>query len=543
MFFRPNRAQNADTFRHGSPSARNGTGVSRRRRLVIGAELDGSTLRMLRLDGLRVVTYETMEGVSVGMAAEAVKRALGRGDRAVLSWASPGSLVRRTTLLDPSPRRAVDSVRGVLEQHVPGGGNLAGAGAVRPRSDSSGFVGTVGAIVADEGAALAGPLSRTGTACTVSPLTLTVDGMYLAIRSSCVELTLVRDGAAVASRQLRCGGLANGAADDPSVSAVGADVLYNVAYGTTNEPGAAAVARRYVATIVREVHRTVENWKRSGEECPDSVWVFGPGATLPHLPSFLDSVGLTAVPAPVQADVDVSVLPVSERLSAFGALSAALVDLHGQPLLHLGEAKRGNAHRSRRRASADDPFAGFEGVITGSGDRGFKSPSSDRARETETPAGLGIVVLVAVIATVCGLLAWWTSTRALDSASDRLASAVASRKLANTSLDYVGKVQIAAGEVRRLTPTASPGWDASITNLLSALPSAPAVQSMQFAVRGDHLRVTIRVPQAFGVAETWQERLLSAGTIASITEETVGSAKVAVIVVDLFPITLPVVNS
>ena len=131
-------------------------GVSRRRRLVIGAELDGSTLRMLRLDGLRVVTYETMEGVSVGMAAEAVKRALGRGDRAVLSWASPGSLVRRTTLLDPSPRRAVDSVRGVLEQHVPGGGNLAGAGAVRPRSDSSGFVGTVGAIVADEGAALAG---------------------------------------------------------------------------------------------------------------------------------------------------------------------------------------------------------------------------------------------------------------------------------------------------------------------------------------------------------------------------------------------------
>ena len=512
--------------------------MSRRPSTMFGAELDGTTLRLVRVEGSRVTAYEQVTITGQNSAARIMRHHLGRRGTGVLAWASPGIALRRSPLPSVPDRQVASAVRDVLDRHLPGGGALPGAGLVRPLQDSARSLATIGVITADAGLALRDGLGNTACSLVVAPFTLSHDGLYLALRSSCAELTLVQDGIAHVTRQLRCGGLIAGTQNDTLGLSLPPRSLELVAAGDTTDPTLLLAARRYVASLAREIHRTIEHWEWSGETCPRSLWVYGAGATLPHLPSFITSVGLTARQAPVSEELDLSVIPPDERLAAYGAIAAATAPIDEQPLIDLTRATRGRLGSGGSRTSGpSDPFAGFEGVMSGNGTRGFSSPVLGRSSDNSLPQGLGTVLIACAITAVFGLGAWWNATRALDNANSELTAAARSVQVGQARNDYASAVAQAASEVRRLSPKGSPGWNSALSTLMTYLPADPKVASIRMATNGEALEATVAAPLPM-TAETiaaWRTALENIGTVAEPTVQSTPNGDTEVFVVTFPP--------
>jgi hypothetical protein len=304
-------------------------------------------------------------------------------------------------------------------------------------------------------------------------------------------MTLVRGGIPVSSRQLNCGGASPWPQGDNTTQT---QSLFS--------PENVVALRRYLASLAREVHRTIELWERNGDTCPRDLWTFGSGATLPQLPAFLENVGVTVLPAPVSSSLDVSQIPEAERLAAYGSLAAATMQLEYQPFV---EVSRYFSRRVSRRLAKQSPSKSlqpFEGVITGDGSRGFASPVFSSSRISQVPRGLAVGLSVVVVAALFATFAWVSTGRTAAS----LERVIAARK------------QTAATQLNSLSQFTPPIWSAAVVALLSSLPAEPIVNSVAFSVENGLVsaRFTVKIPAE--MLDEWQRALATSGASISMTE-------------------------
>lgn len=447
---------------------------------VLGAELDADTLRVAAVLDRRLVRYRVLRVES----PEAVRQALVDVSTdvevsvraATLSWASPGVVVRRTGLHLLTTRDVVPASRAALDRLLPSGGSLPGAGVLRHLDGDTSALSTVGAVTAESAVHLRDALPESSWRLCPAPFVLRHDGLHLALRRSSVELSLVRNGVAELSRQFRAGGLAAaelGEAFGPQLASGSLDLSTE-----RLDTHSSAVARRYVAGVARELHRTVSHWERGGSSCPRSVWVHGPGARLPHVPSFLSSVGFEVSPAPLAASIDVSVL-TEGRLAAYGAVAAAVAPLDPRVEFVSADSRSRSLRRSSGGRRVSDPLAGFEGVMARGGQRSFVAPRATRSVGETGTAGLGIAAIAGLVAVVFGLLGWIRTTATLDRATAALRTAERTAMVAEAEADWSSDVVAAAAAVRTLTPPAYSGWDTVIGGLLSVAPGLMSVSTTE----------------------------------------------------------------
>jgi len=492
--------------------------VSRRPLAVLGAEYDGAVLRMVRLEGSEVADYSS-HPATAREAASVIREHLDRRTRCLISWGSPGSSLHRSTLPFVSDRHLPTAARDFLNRQIPGGADRPGAGVVVSGLHTPTPSAAVGAITATAATDLHSQLDPARTSLVVAPFTLEHDGLYLAIRSSGVELILVVAGIPVASRHLRCGGLAAGMTTDPLAAHMAHDALETVAAGDLNDPEAVAAARRYVATLVREVHRTIDHWESNGEACPSVIWVYGPGGTLPHLPSYLRSIGLEAQAPPVSRDLELSAIPAAHRLAAYGALSAALAASGDTQILDLSQRPRAwRSPRMGRRTHhrTGDPFSGFEGVINASGTRGFFTPRLAARRPEPLARGTVAALVALVLSAAVAATGWWLSGQALEEADRAVAAADRSLDLRQAEAAYASEVDMVAAVVDARTLEDPTDWSQVLEPLLTYLPALPVAETLVMREVGDSLEVRITTPSALTNTTEWSSALRRAGTLVDL---------------------------
>jgi hypothetical protein len=490
--------------------------VKRASATVLGAEYDGSVLRLVRMQGHNVVRYQTFSA-NTTEAAVLIREQVDRHTTCMVAWGSPGSMLRRSPLPGLPRRQLPVAARELLNRQLPAGAQRPGAGMAISGLHSPTPSATVGAITAEGATFLRSQLSTTRCSLVVAPFTLEHDGLYLAIRHSGAELMLITAGIAVASRQLRTGGLSAASDPDPMASDLAGNTLHHVAAGDLSDPEAVATARRYVAALVREVRRTTEHWEAAGESCPPRIWIYGPGATLPHLPSFMQSIGLTAQAPPVSPELELGEIPTRHRLAAYGALSAAVTAAGSQELLDLSQAKMPRRTR-RMELTTGNPFAGFEGVINASGTRGFATPRMAYQRPEPLPRGTGLAFVAMVLAIALGVAGWWISGSSLEDSHRELAAAERLLALREAEVAFSAEVTQIAEKLTNIEIEEATDWDAAITPLMIYLPASPVAESILLTETGDSLTARIRIPTALTDLPQWRNALRRAGTLISETE-------------------------
>lgn len=478
------------------------------RSATIGAEIDGSTLTLVRVEESTVVYYERFSHLG-GLATAAMIRQLatlpGR-DRVVISWASPGTATRRVSTHELATLEAEATIDEIVNRHIPAGSQLPGAGLVHAGENASHPSAMVAAITSESALVLLHELGDAACNLMVAPFTLTHDGLYLAIRESCCELTLVREGIPISTRQLTGGGLSKWTEVDSLP-------LSNESLSTKN----AETLRRYLANISREVHRTIELWESNGDSCPRTVWVFGAGASLPHLPAVLRNVGITVAPAPVGNNLDVGIIPRDECLAAYGALAAATLQTR-RPSFVATSRRTGSTLRKRRTPRAASTQTKLsDDRLTRKGKRGFSAPLSGTSA-TSMPRGTGVAILAAAVVILVAAYSWTWSGRRIDDAQRSVA--VANREL-QSSQDEERLADVKRSAVRELDKFAEfvpPAWVSAMTTLFRSLPSEPRVTSMTFTATDGSVQARFSAEIPSDKMREWEIALASSGAAISIVQ-------------------------
>jgi len=475
------------------------------RPVTIGAEIDGSTLSVVRIEDNTVVYYERFSHLSGTAAAAMIRQLLTGRDRAVMSWASVGIATRRVPVPALVERKMDAAIREVINRHIPAGSELPGAGLVQSRQGSPRPSAMVGAITSESARVLRHELGNAQCSLMVAPFTLSHDGMYLAIRESCSELTLVRGGIPVTTRQLTGGGLSAWSEVEPMRLSQGSLSIENT-----------AALRRYLASLSREVHRTIELWERNGDSCPRTAWAFGVGATLPHLPAFLKNVGVTVIPAPIGSNLDVGIIPQAERLAAFGALAAATLQVERQPFIDMSHPTNATFRKRRASRAPSTQLEAFEGVLSSNGTRGFASPLFGRSSETSVPRGTAAAMLGAIAVVLFVGYSWISSGRGIDNAQRSIAAANRELQSSQSAAELAEVMRKAALELDSFSKFVAPDWTTAVEKLLASLPAEPMVTSVTFTSENGFVqaRFTVAIPKE--KMEEWQIALASSGAAVSI---------------------------
>jgi hypothetical protein len=473
--------------------------------VTIGAEMDGSTLSVVRVEDNTVVYYERFSHLSGTAAAAMIRQLLTGRDRAVMSWASAGVATRRVQVPAIVERKMGAAIRAVIDRHIPAGSELPGAGLVQSRPGSPGPTAMVGAITSESARVLRHEMGNAQCSLIVAPFTLSHDGTYLAIRESCAELTLVRGGIPVSTRQLTGGGLSAWSEIEPMLLSQGSLSVENT-----------AALRRYLASLSREVYRTIELWERNGETCPRTAWAFGVGATLPHLPAFLKNVGVTLVPAPISSSLDVGIIPQAERLAAYGALAAATLQVDRQPFIDISRPTTAVFRNRRISRTSTTSLEAFEGVLTSNGTRGFASPSFGRLSESALPRGTASALMAAVGVALFAGYSWISSGRSIDDAQRAVDAAKRELLSSQNAAELAEVLPIAARELDSFSNFVAPDWVAVVTRLLSSLPAEPRATSVTFTSENGFVqaRFVIAIPKE--KMGEWQVALSQSGATVVI---------------------------
>ncbi len=474
---------------------------------LIGAEIDGSTLRVVRLEGRTVVYFEKFQHLNSAAVASTMRQNSGKKAKAVLSWGSSGVTMHRVPAPGVVARKMQPVISELINRHLPSGSELPGAGLVQSRFDVARPMAMVGAITSESARMLRYELGNSQCGLIVAPFALTHEGLYLAIRDSCAEMTLVRGGIPISSRLLNCGGV--------SLSSHGESVAQsNSLFSAEN----VSSLRQYLASLAREVHRTIELWERNGDNCPRDLWTFGTGATLPQLPAFLENVGVTILPAPVSSGIDVSQIPEAERLSAYGALAAATMQIEFHPFADVSKHFGRRFNRRVAKKGLTKNVQAFEGVITSDGARGFASPVFNASRISQVPKGLAIALSAVVIAAAALTFSWISAGRNEASLERVVATANQEVLLSQAEVDRIAREQLASSQIDTLSQFTPPIWSAPIVALLSAMPAEPIVNSVNFAVENGLVsaRFVVTIPPE--QVEEWRLALATSGASISLTQ-------------------------
>lgn len=151
------------------------------------------------------------------------------------------------------------------------------------------------------------------------------DGLWLGLRYSVSDLTLVVNGHVIAYRQLRAGGLdtISGLLVDPSDPESGNIRLENALHRTgASDPVAESELDRWLRTVSLEVRQTTDFWTRSGEEVPSAITAYGTGSASVGLNGVLTDSGFTPE-FPEELSRLMSFLTPADRPIALGAYLAA----------------------------------------------------------------------------------------------------------------------------------------------------------------------------------------------------------------------------
>ena len=481
--------------------------MSRTTQSIVGAEVDGSTLRVVRLEGRTVVHYEKFRQLNSTAIASIMREGKSKNTRTVLSWGSSGVTMQRVQAPGVVARKMQPAIREVINRHVPSGSELPGAGLVQSRFDVVRPTAMVGAITSETARNLRYELGNSNCGLVVAPFTLNHEGLYLAVRESCAEMTLVQGGIPVSSRQLNCGGASPWPQGDTAAQSQSLFAPENV-----------VALRRYLASLAREVHRTIELWERNGDTCPRSVWTFGTGATLPQLPAFLENVGVTILPAPVSSGLDISQIPEAERLAAYGALAAATMQLEQHPYADISKYFGRRFSRRVAKKGQSKNVQPFEGVVTSDGSRGFASPVFNSSRISQVPPGLAVGLSVVVVAALLATFAWVSAGRTAANLERVIATAQREVESSKATAELAARKQTAATQLNSLSQFTPPIWSAAIVALLSSMPAEPTVNSVSFRVENGLVsaRFVVKIPAE--MLDEWQRALATSGASISLTQ-------------------------
>lgn len=480
--------------------------MNTKKNLLVGAELDGSTLRVIKIEDRTITYYERFQNLSSTAAASMMRQVLKGNGSAVLAWASSGIAVRRIPVPLITDRKATQVIREIINRQIPAGSELPGAGLVQSYLDSPQPVAMVGAITAEGARVLRHELGNAPCSVMVSPFTLKHDGLYLAIRESCTELTLIRGGIPITTRQLNCGGLATWSEGDASLLSLTALSGEHI-----------AALRRYLASLAREVHRTIELWDRNGDACPRSLWAYGVGATLPHLPTFLKNVGITIKPAPVGSSINVSIIPVAERLAAYGALAAATTQFNIQPFADVSRSQRHRVGKSPKAGLSTRKSEAFEGVMTSDGSRGFSRPTYSSNTESRVPRGTAGALVGAVFAVLFMIFSWVSSGRAVGNAERELENGRRQLAASQVVASDAQKMASAADDLNRFAQFVPPNWTKRIDRLFASLPASPVVKDVSFSIDNGMVKAQFTVEIPSDLVEEWKVALDTSGASISVT--------------------------
>ena len=309
-----------------------------RRRAWSGIEVDGTTVRVVEIDGDEIVWFHTYEGNSASYALEQWRSSMGlRRRRPWIVWAGGHSHFERleipalpdnvlseyiaVNVADKLPLEAGEYVTAAAE----------GAYRAIPRIMS---------VVAIETAALQDlwPFLEDASVDLVpAEFILGADGLFLAVRNSCAVLVLAEEGVLVAGRELACGGLdvleAQLSDSGPEGEARLAAVLEGNGHDPSPEPDTEAPYDQspepqsqtdtYTEELVSEVRSTMEFWQSQGLSVPSEVLVCGRGAALPGLHDRFEAASVRSSPtAPPEGARNLDVLPAAQRQAYYGAIGA-----------------------------------------------------------------------------------------------------------------------------------------------------------------------------------------------------------------------------
>jgi len=197
------------------------------------------------------------------------------------------------------------------------------------------------------------------------------DGVWVGLHYSSVDFALIVDDKPVAFRQSRTGGLntvlgAIGADTDPELAK---NLLENELSGAGTDPTLSAELAKYMKTVSAELEETIEYWRRSGEDIPNSgeVLVHGAGATAPTLQDMLTEHQLNMV-VPESITQALTYIPIQDRHTALGAFMASVsverfMPSGAYPNPILNEQRRARAKRNRVMGLIGASIAGLVGTV------------------------------------------------------------------------------------------------------------------------------------------------------------------------------------
>ena len=354
-----------------------------RRRARTGIEVDGTTVRVVEMDGSEIVWFHTYEESSASRALDQWRWSVRyRSKRPSIAWAGGRTHFLQLDVPD-IPERALGEFVAVnaagelpldVEDYAIAAVDVGREDGVRTMS-----VTTVERVALDD---LWSFLVEASADIVPSEFTLGADGLFLAARDSCAVLVLVEEGVPSVGRELTCGGLdrlkarLEETADDDGAGP--ADMVEGPG-GALPSPGqqpndqqhrARSLLGAYIQALVSEVQSTIEFWQSRGISVPSEVRIQGSGAALPSLHERFEAASVRSSPALAPAGVtNLEVLPDTHRIAYYGAIGAVvnqpdLTVMVANPLVTTAKAK---ARLARQRVLLAAAAAAVVGLIVWQG--------------------------------------------------------------------------------------------------------------------------------------------------------------------------------
>ncbi|MFM7088774.1 MAG: hypothetical protein ACKOW9_04585 [Candidatus Paceibacterota bacterium] len=156
--------------------------------------------------------------------------------------------------------------------------------------------------------------------------TIPFDGLWLGVRYTVADLTLIKNGKPVAYRQLPAGGLSTviGALTDIDDLNSGKERLQVALHRSgPADPIAESELDRYLRLLATETKQTLEFFTRDGEVIPDKIFTYGPGSVSIGFEAVFTEMGLT-LSMPEELTRQLGFIPPADRPVALGAYFAAV---------------------------------------------------------------------------------------------------------------------------------------------------------------------------------------------------------------------------
>lgn len=471
-----------------------------------GVDIDGSTVRVVEVDGTTVLSFATYQG---NTATDAFAQFLDTKPQGqiVVVWADGEVHLRRVPLPNLPTVALRAGLLDAIEETLPmAPGTAAVAARVTASRAGDGYVASVAATDRNALGDLWAMVNVPGARVVPAPLLFAEDGLYLGLRDGGAQLLLAAGGAAIATRNLSAGGLVTVRDELADGDQSPEERLTTIARGGTRlDPGAASAVDRYAQAISDEVRRTADFWSRQGLAVPAEIYVHGQGIALPNLAGKLLDAAFLAKAAPVPT-IGLEAIARADVPRAYMALLATQFNAAVQVIADLPDPLA--AERVRRRTE--------------------KARTSGRL----VVVGAAVVALAALLAGPVVL-----AKRDLADARSELSDAQAELDSLRSAVQLADAVS-RGRRAYRSSITDEVDWRVLVDRLLETAPkeASPEFVSMAVERKGRNVQLDVKARFSgvdFAPSATWLRNLRGLGVengwIANLRTEADGSAGKAVV--------------